>query len=455
MNSSQTKRRKFIRYWILRFKRFINLNIDHNEQETINRIENGIEIGGANVWILAFAIIIASIGLNVNSTAVIIGAMLISPLMGPIMGIGLSVGIADNELLSRSLKNFISMVVVSLISSTVYFTISPISDVQSELLARTQPTIYDVMIAFFGGLTGMVANSRKDEKITIISGVAIATALMPPLCTAGYGLSIGNFSYFFGAFYLFFINSFFIALATAMLTLYLKLPKKSFLNPIKEKKMKQMIAIFSILVCVPSVFTTFGVIQKAAFNSNAIHFMNNLQDKNLLNGAQIINSSRNFNRKESTIEITLVGTPLSDEQINKLQLQLPEYNLKKTKLIIHQPLDNDVSVSGFFAEELYNKNLELQEEIKKYQNEIQKLTQNYVDNEQIARELAVQFNNLESFSVVSSIQTNVYTLATDTIPTLYATWINSPTENETSKLKEFLKIRLNLKKLDIINKEKN
>lgn len=183
--------------------------------------------------------------------------------------------------------------------------------------------------------------------------------------------------------------------------------------------------------------------------------MNNLQDKNLLNGAQIINSSRNFNRKESTIEITLVGTPLSDEQINKLQLQLPEYNLKKTKLIIHQPLDNDVSVSGFFAEELYNKNLELQEEIKKYQNEIQKLTQNYVDNEQIARELAVQFNNLESFSVVSSIQTNVYTLATDTIPTLYATWINSPTENETSKLKEFLKIRLNLKKLDIINKEKN
>lgn len=265
MNSSQTKRRKFIRYWILRFKRFINLNIDHNEQETINRIENGVEIGGANVWILAFAIIIASIGLNVNSTAVIIGAMLISPLMGPIMGIGLSVGIADNELLSRSLKNFISMVVVSLISSTVYFTISPISDVQSELLARTQPTIYDVMIAFFGGLTGMVANSRKDEKITIISGVAIATALMPPLCTAGYGLSIGNFSYFFGAFYLFFINSFFIALATAMLTLYLKLPKKSFLNPIKEKKNEANDCYFFYFSLCSKCFYNFWCYSKSGF----------------------------------------------------------------------------------------------------------------------------------------------------------------------------------------------
>ena len=180
--------------------------------------------------VLVFATFIASLGLNVNSTAVIIGAMLISPLMGPIMGIGLSVGINDFELMKRSLRNFGFMVLVSIATSTFYFVISPLSNAQSELLARTVPTTYDVLIALFGGLAGIVAQSRKDRTSTVIPGVAIATALMPPLCTAGFGLATLQFKYFIGAFYLFFINTVFIAIATYMVVRFLKYEKHSFLD---------------------------------------------------------------------------------------------------------------------------------------------------------------------------------------------------------------------------------
>ena len=176
-----------------------------SEEEVVDNIRKGVEFKGTNLWVLIFATFVASLGLNVNSTAVIIGAMLISPLMGPIMGMGLSVGINDFELLKRSLRNFGFMVLASIFTSTLYFFISPLSGAQSELLARTTPTTYDVLIAFFGGLAGIVAQSRKDRTSTVIPGVAIATALMPPLCTAGFGLATLQFKYFIGAFYLFFI----------------------------------------------------------------------------------------------------------------------------------------------------------------------------------------------------------------------------------------------------------
>ena len=179
-----------------------------DEMETIDYISKNVEFKGANLWILIFAILVASVGLNVNSTAVIIGAMLISPLMGPIMGVGLAAGINDFELLKKSLKNLGIAIAISIITSTIYFSFTPLNDAQSELLARTEPSIWDVLIALFGGLAGIVAGSRK-EKSNAIPGVAIATALMPPLCTAGYGLATGNVYYFFGAFYLFFINSVF------------------------------------------------------------------------------------------------------------------------------------------------------------------------------------------------------------------------------------------------------
>ena len=237
-----------------------NLHDDTNIEATIASITKDIEFKGANVWILFLAVIVASVGLNVNSTAVIIGAMLISPLMGPINGVGLAIGIDDNMLLHTSLRNLLIMVVISLTASTTYFIVSPLSDAQSELLARTTPTIFDVLIAFFGGMAGIVAASRKEGKITIISGVAIATALMPPLCTAGYGLATGQFSYFFGAFYLFFINSFFIALATFIVVRYLHFPVKEIVDPVKRRVQRRNITIFSVLMIVPSVYMAWNVV---------------------------------------------------------------------------------------------------------------------------------------------------------------------------------------------------
>ena len=195
-----------------------------NEMETIESIQKGVEVKGTNLWVLIFAIFVASLGLNTNSTAVIIGAMLISPLMGPIMGFGLGLGISDFELIKRAFRNFATATIFSVITSTLFFLISPISEAQSELLARTQPTVYDVLIAFFGGLAGIVASSTK-SKGNVIPGVAIATALMPPLCTAGFGLASGNLYYFFGAFYLYFINTVFISLATFLVVRLLKYPK--------------------------------------------------------------------------------------------------------------------------------------------------------------------------------------------------------------------------------------
>lgn len=210
-----------------------------SEDEIIENVKKGIEFKGMNLWVLIFAIFIASIGLNVNSTAVIIGAMLISPLMGPIMGIGLGIGINDFELIKKSYKNLGVAVLISVITSTFYFLITPLSDAQSELLARTTPTIWDVFIALFGGLAGIVAATRKSIS-NVIPGVAIATALMPPLCTAGYGLATGTLSYFLGAMYLFFINSVFISLATYLIVRFTKFHKKEFLDPLREKKSKTL-----------------------------------------------------------------------------------------------------------------------------------------------------------------------------------------------------------------------
>ncbi len=217
--ASPAWRRNLRDFWRGRF----SLDEDKAQRdEVVASISKGVEFRGVNLWVLIFATMIASLGLNVNSAAVIIGAMLISPIMGPIMGVGLALGINDFELLKKSLRNLLLMFIVAIVTSTVYFFLSPLSSNSSELLARTTPTTYDVLIALFGGLAGMVAQTRQDRTSTVIPGVAIATALIPPLCTAGFGLATGQFRFFFGAFYLFFINSVFIALATYLVVRFLK-----------------------------------------------------------------------------------------------------------------------------------------------------------------------------------------------------------------------------------------
>ena len=239
MSEKQSFKAKLRLLW-RKVKDFAQLREDTDYEATLDTISKSVEFRGMNMWILVFAIIVASVGLNVNSTAVIIGAMLISPLMGPINGIGLSVGIMDEHLLQKSVKNLGIMVLVSLLASFLYFLVSPLGDAQSELLARTRPTIIDVFIAFFGVLAGIVATSRKSQSITVISGVAIATALMPPLCTAGYGLATAQFKYFFGAFYLFFLNSFFISLATFLMVRFLNFPQIQYVDHARNRAVKRI-----------------------------------------------------------------------------------------------------------------------------------------------------------------------------------------------------------------------
>lgn len=314
-------------------------------QSTIEGIKRDIGFRGPTAWILIFSIFIASIGLNVNSTAVIIGAMLISPLMGPILGIGLSIGTNDFETLIRSLKNLGIAVSISLITSTLYFALTPLNIEQSELLARTQPTILDVMVALFGGFAGIVAGSRK-EKTNVIPGVAIATALMPPLCTAGYGLATLKMHYFLGAFYLFFINSVFISLATFLVVKYLKFPMVSYINPVKARRYRIALSAFLLITIIPSGVIFYHVIQETRFNIASENF---IAEEGKFDGSELISQKLTFNDTLSTIDLYYIGNDISDDKKMLLQDRLGSFGLagagrfpitKKTLVRVHQETDN-------------------------------------------------------------------------------------------------------------------
>lgn len=244
----------------------------HHDQAHPDKIDAsiraGVRVSGTNMWVLMFAIAIASIGLNVNSTAVIIGAMLISPLMGPIVGMGYGAAVGDMGLIKLALRNIAVFIAISLITATLYFLITPLQQAQSELLARTQPTLWDVLIAFFGGSAGIVAATRK-ETGNVVPGVAIATALMPPLCTAGYGLAHGNWSYFFGAFYLFSINCVFIAFSTLVFSKLLKLPRRGLVSDSKRRLHRAVIIVVIAAVMIPSAYLAAGLVRQELFNTAA------------------------------------------------------------------------------------------------------------------------------------------------------------------------------------------
>ncbi len=301
-----------------------------NETETIENILKGINFRGSNLWVLIFAIFIASLGLNVNSTAVIIGAMLISPLMGPIMGIGLGIGINDFELIKKAFRNLAIATLFGILTSTLYFLLSPLNEARSELLARTTPTIYDVLIAFFGGMAGIVASSTK-FKGNVIPGVAIATALMPPLCTAGFGLASGNLTYFFGAFYLYMINSVFIAFATTLGVKLMHFSKKTFVDKNRQKKVQQIVYGILFLTLVPSVYITYNMIKTNIFETNAFRFITNE-----INYPNTFIVSKHI--QPDSISVTLIGKDLSEDYIILLHQKMEQYNLKDCKLNIIQGL---------------------------------------------------------------------------------------------------------------------
>ena len=305
------------------------------EDEVVAQISDGVDFHGATLWVLIFAIFIASLGLNVNSTAVIIGAMLISPLMGPIIGMGLAVGIADLKLFKRALTNYLIKTVISVVTATIYFTISPITEAQSELLARTSPTLYDVLIALFGGAAGILAISTK-SKNNVIPGVAIATALMPPLCTAGYGFAMGNTSYFFGAFYLYFINTVFIAFTTCIGVRLLHFHRKKFVDREKMKRVNYYIISIVIITMLPASYMTWNIIKQSVTENNVEKFV---RDELNNNGTYIV--SYKYDSKTKTLNVVAIGKPISVGAIAKAQKSMADYKLGDYTLKVIQGASSD------------------------------------------------------------------------------------------------------------------
>lgn len=384
-----------------------------NEEETISQISSGIVFHGANLWILVFAIFIASLGLNVNSTAVIIGAMLISPLMGPIIGMGLAIGISDLELLKRSIKNYLVATAISVLTATFYFLITPLTEAQSELLARTSPTLYDVLIALCGGAAGILALSTKG-KGNVIPGVAIATALMPPLCTAGYGLAVGNISFFLGAFYLFFINTVFIALSTFIGVRMLRFPHKTFVDSTRLTKVHRYIIGIVVLTMIPAAYMTFHIIRQSVLNNNTRKFVKN---ELTFKGTQVISQHRD--EKTMTLNIVAVGRTIPRKAIGKAQGTMEDYKLSDYRLNIIQGSQSDsillsqaLTTAASSSETNNRKLIEQSEQIRQLQAQLSKYQRYESLGKDISREIQAVYPTVTSISLSRITEAKTDTTAT-------------------------------------------
>jgi uncharacterized hydrophobic protein (TIGR00271 family) len=428
---------------------FSKFRIGDNEEfnVVISTIEKGVAFRGANLWILIFAIFVASLGLNVNSNAVIIGAMLISPLMGPIMGIGLGIGINDAALLKKAVFNYAIATGVALTTSTLFFLVSPLNAAHSEILARTSPNIYDVLIALFGGFAGIVATSNK-HKGNVIPGVAIATALMPPLCTAGYGLATLQLSYFIGAFYLFVINTVFIALATFLFTRIMQFPLKHLPNQRSERMAKRVIWLVVLVTLTPSLYFGYDLVRQDRFTKNATRFINteaHFQNDYLL--------SKKIDPKSREITLVFGGKQISSREIDELTLRLNSYQLEKTRLTINQGF----AYLNEEKDDLTNAQLtqftlaitEKDKQVDSLRNLLDSIRSQELNNRQIFAELKTQYAVIDSAIIHSS-----YVYAdSNKIRTGYVIILNSRTglpSGERAKLENWLKVRLHRNDIRLI-----
>mgnify|MGYP006089414269 FL=1 len=321
-----------------------------DKEKTVEDIRSDIEFSSINIWILICSIIVASIGLINNSPAVIIGAMLISPLMGPIRGIGYALSANDFKALIKSLKNFGIMVAASVLASYLFYLITPIKSETSELLSRTKPHVLDILIAFFGGLAGVIATTvrNKATTVTVIPGVAIATALMPPLCTVGYAMAVGNWPYFIGAFYLFLLNSVFICLSTFIVLRLLNFPKVKFVNPKIERKVKIYVFTVLLLIVIPSVFKFYHIIHESIFIQNAENFIKS--EISINPEIEVLTQELNYEDEFSEIILNIGGKYINDEQVKNWKLQLTNYEMGNVNLEIH-----NLQSKAIDEEELLNK----------------------------------------------------------------------------------------------------
>lgn len=425
---------------------FIDLhNGEEEKSKVLENITSNISFRGSNLWILACAIMIASIGLNVNSTAVIIGAMLISPLMSPILGAGFALGTYNFPLLKKAIKNLFIATIVSLLVSAFYFYLSPFKDVQSELLARTAPNIYDVLIAFFGGLVGVIAITRV-EKGNPIPGVAIATALMPPLCTAGYGLATGNFSYFAGAFYLYTINCFFICIATFIVIKYLKYPAVALVEKKYEKKIRVGISALIIIMVIPSFYLAYNLYQEKKFSKSVEEFIGNEFNAK---GMTVIYKKISYNSNPKTIDLAFLNKKFSKGEIDILNKTLEDQGLENTKLIIRQ---NGEEMKSKILGKISQEENMLSEKDIVINNLSQELGKYKIDDPILMKEIKILFPQISNISLGKIEQYPSTDSTKIQLVLLYKQ--NEKIVNDSSKLKGWLSARLRNPNIAVINLNK-
>lgn len=418
-------------------------------------IREGVSFRGTNIMILVLAILIASLGLNTNSTAVIIGAMLISPLMGPIIGIGLGVGICDFALIKRALRNLVMAAGFSVVASTIYFIISPVSEGHSELLARTSPTIYDVLIGFVGGFAGILAIGST-SKGNVIPGVAIATALMPPLCTAGYGLATLQFNYFFGASYLFIINSIYIAFATFLGVKLLRYKTADTVDNNRAKRVRRIVYTLAILTMLPSIWMTWRMLDQTKFTMLASKFV---AAECVFPDTQVLSEKASSVKGEKTITITLIGRPLPLDSLRlALSSRLTAYGLSDTRLIllqggniVKQNNDQAAGIKDFY--ELAQSTISSQQrQLDSLHLVLDRIKATDDLGAEVVPEMKVIFPQVAGISVSRNIFASVKDSArTDTVNLALIRFTSPMNESQTRKLREYLEARLKLKNIRIVN----
>lgn len=440
-------------------KELLDIHEDTDRDTTMEIVKRDISFKGHNAWILVFSIFVASIGLNVSSTAVVIGAMLISPLMGPIVGVGFSVAINDVDTLRRSLVNLGVMVGLSVLTAYLYFLASPIKEATPELVARTYPTILDVLVAIFGGTALIIAKTKKGAIASVIMGVAIATALMPPLCTVGYGLAIGNWEYAGGALYLFSINSVFIALSTFVVSKLLRFPLVKYANSRRRKNTARLASLIAILVMIPSIILFVNLLSEQVFLSKTKDFV---QQVIKYPGTEVVKFSQDY--KTKIVDIYLIGKPVPQEEIDQWMAEIKSVKeLENTVLRVHQGTDQSSEmaerlsseVKAGILEDLYLRNQEVVENkdarIRLLEQELMRYRREGIPFETISKEAKINYKNIEEMSYANNIVTNFSEI--DTVPTFNVRWNKSLSknvrENEMKKLREWLAVRLSLDTLTV------
>ena len=438
----------------------LSIRRDTDKELTAATIREGISIKGQTAWILVFSILIASIGLNVSSTAVVIGAMLISPLMGPILGIGFSIGVNDVDTLKASVINFGAMVFLSLLTSFLFFSIPIFKEATPEILARTKPDVRDVLIAISGGLALIIAISRPRPQFNTVAGVAIATALMPPLCTAGFGLATGQFNYFGGAMFLFTINCIFIALAAFAIIKYLKFPMLKYINQAKRKRISRIASLIAFVILGFSIYLFYQLYLINDYTTRAEIFIKKIKAE----GVNIIgDSSESIDYKADEIKLYVFGNNYDNRDKERWRLMMTDLGLKDTKLTILQSQD-DSGVREDIDEikEMYmesNKLLITRDESLKEKdlriNELEKNLRRYYDNEvlfdRVVKEIKINYSGLKQVSFAREYVSDFEKIDTTNVITVkWKATVNKRQRNAQEKmLKEWMQVRLKLKNIEV------